>query len=64
MKLEARWVFDTTDHVWCEAKLGGEWVHLDPCEASLGEPEIYQGWGKNGTLVVSFSERHAEDVTA
>ena len=64
LKLEARWVFDTTDHVWCEAKLGGEWVHLDPCEASLGEPEIYQGWGKNGTLVVAFSERRAEDVTA
>ena len=64
LKLEARWVFDTTDHVWCEAKLGGEWVHLDPCEASLGEPEIYQGWGKNGTLVVAFSKRRAEDVTA
>ena len=42
----ACWVFDTTDHVWCEAKLGGEWVHLDPCEASLGEPEIYQGLGQ------------------
>ena len=64
LKLEARWVFDTTDHVWCEAKLGSEWVHLDPCEASLGEPQIYQGWGKNGTLVVAFAERAAEDVTS
>ena len=37
---------------------------MDPCEASINEPEIYEGWGKNGTLVVAFSPRHAEDVTA
>ena len=61
--MEARWVFDTTDHVWCECKLGGTWVHVDPCEASIGEPQIYEGWGKNGTLVVAFGEREAVDVT-
>lgn len=62
--LEARWVWDTTDHVWCEAKIDGRWTHLDPCEASLDEPQIYSGWGKNGTLVVAFSRDAAEDVTA
>jgi len=49
--------------VWCEARLDGAWVHVDPCEASVGEPELYAGWGKNGTLVVAFGERDAEDVT-
>jgi peptide-N4-(N-acetyl-beta-glucosaminyl)asparagine amidase len=31
------------------------WVHLDPCEASVDEPLIYQGWGKNQTYIVSYS---------
>lgn len=61
--VEARWIFDTTDHVWCEARLDGAWVHVDPCEASIGEPGLYEGWGKNGTLVVAFSEKDAADVT-
>ncbi|KAJ1452932.1 hypothetical protein M885DRAFT_525613 [Pelagophyceae sp. CCMP2097] len=60
---EARWVFDSTDHVWVEVKLDGVWVHADPCEAALGEPQLYAGWGKGGALVVAFARGAAEDVT-
>lgn len=27
-----RWVVDWSDHVWVEARVGGKWVHIDPCE--------------------------------
>ena len=27
-----RWVVDWSDHVWVEARIGGNWVHIDPCE--------------------------------
>lgn len=27
-----RWVVDWSDHVWVEARVGGSWVHIDPCE--------------------------------
>ena len=44
---------------------------MDPCEASIDEPLIYQGWGKNQTYIFSYSidpvdanETVAEDVTA
>lgn len=41
--------------VWAEVRLGGSWVHCDPCEAAVDEPLIYQGWGKNQTLILSFT---------
>ena len=34
---------------------GTRWVHADPCEASVDEPLIYQGWGKNATYVFSIA---------
>eukprot|EP00804_Cyclotella_cryptica_P015174 CCRYP_000719-RA/>CCRYP_000719-RA protein AED:0.01 eAED:0.01 QI:172/1/1/1/1/1/2/567/798 len=62
-----RWVVDWADHVWVEVWLGerggsvvngtgmnGRWVHCDPCEASVDEPLLYQGWGKNQTYIVAF----------
>ena len=41
----------------------GSWVHLDPCEAAVDEPLIYQGWGKNQTYIFAFSATGIEDVT-
>lgn len=33
---------------------GGRWVHIDPCEAAVDEPLIYQSWGKNQTYIISY----------
>lgn len=60
----ARWVVDWADHVWVEAYVGGSWVHVDPCEAAVDEPLLYQGWGKNQTYIIAFTDSSVEDVTA
>lgn len=61
--LEARWILDSTDHVWLELLLDGNWLHVDPCEAALDQPGLYASWGKNGSLVVAFERTSASDVT-
>lgn len=60
---ESRLIFDSTDHVWVELKMGDRWVHCDPCEAALDQPGLYRSWGKNGSLVIAFERQRAEDVT-
>jgi Transglutaminase-like superfamily len=51
---DARWVVDWADHVWAEVFLDGQWVHLDPCEAAVDEPLLYQQWGKRQVYIVAF----------
>jgi hypothetical protein len=51
---EARWVVDWADHVWAECRIGGRWVHLDPCEAALDHPLLYEEWGKKQTYIIAF----------
>ena len=67
-----RWVVDWADHVWVEVWLGdqvhgsstsnvdgsesGRWVHLDPCEAAVDIPLLYESWGKNQTFIVAFHD--------
>jgi len=59
---EVRWVVDWADHVWVEVWLGeennnnGRWVHLDPCEAAVDNPLLYESWGKNQTYIVAFHD--------
>lgn len=60
---QARWVVDRDDHVWAEALIEGNWIHIDPCEAAVNEPFIYQGWGKNQTYIFAFTSDNVEDVT-
>jgi len=51
--------------VWDEVFVDGSWIHLDPCEAAVNEPLIYEGWGKNQTYIFAFSSNGTiEDVTA
>jgi hypothetical protein len=33
-------------------------VHLDPCEASVDERLLYQGWGKKQTYILAFYAPH------
>lgn len=51
---DARWVVDWADHVWAETKLNGRWVHLDPCEAAVDKPLLYEEWGKKQTYILAF----------
>ena len=58
---DARWVVDWSDHVWVEILLPNEsngskkeWIHLDPCEAAVDKPLLYQEWGKNQTYIMAF----------
>ena len=32
-----------------------QWIHIDPCEASIDEPMLYHGWGKNQTYIFAFT---------
>lgn len=57
---EVRWVVDWTDHVWVECRVGnaceeGRFVHLDPCEAVVDQPLLYQSWGKKTTYIMAFA---------
>ena len=51
---DARWVVDWSDHVWAEINLGGRWIHLDPCEAAVDKPLLYEEWGKTQTYIIAF----------
>ncbi|CAN0091109.1 unnamed protein product [Ectocarpus sp. 8 AP-2014] len=58
-----RWVVDWADHVWVEARVDRRWVHVDPCEAAVDEPLLYESWGKNQTYILAFSPTEVVDVT-
>ena len=34
----------------------GRWVHLDPCEAAVDNPLLYENWGKNQTYIVAYHD--------
>ncbi|CEM34555.1 unnamed protein product [Vitrella brassicaformis CCMP3155] len=59
----SRWVIDWDDHVWVEMLLLDKWVHIDPCEAALDAPLLYESWGKSPTYVFAFGRGGVEDVT-
>ncbi|KAL7426120.1 hypothetical protein ACHAXH_000418 [Discostella pseudostelligera] len=68
--VNVRWCVDWADHVWVEVwldnesveansgdvKQGGRWVHLDPCEAAVDTPLLYESWGKNQTYIIAFHD--------
>ena len=51
---KCRWIVDWANHVWVEVWMDNRWVHLDPCEASVDVPWLYQEWGKNQTFIIAF----------
>ena len=64
---EARHVVDFSDHVWVEVAGvggGGGWAHVDPCEAALDTPLLYEkGWGKKLSFVFGAGLGGFRDVT-
>jgi peptide-N4-(N-acetyl-beta-glucosaminyl)asparagine amidase len=74
-----RWIVDRDDHLWCEVgfplvsvsnsnHIEGsnhtiEWFHVDPCEAAVNEPYIYESWGKRPSFVFAISAASVTDVT-
>jgi hypothetical protein len=49
--------------VWTEALIHNQWIHIDPCEAAINEPLIYQGWGKSPTFIIAYTATEIDDVT-
>ncbi|CAB4255791.1 similar to Saccharomyces cerevisiae YPL096W PNG1 Conserved peptide N-glycanase required for deglycosylation of misfolded glycoproteins during proteasome-dependent degradation [Maudiozyma barnettii] len=64
--LEARYVWNKEDHVWCEYYSSNlkRWIHVDSCEASFDEPFIYSvNWNKKMSYCIAFNKDGVCDVS-
>ncbi|CAM9424128.1 unnamed protein product [Chrysoparadoxa australica] len=59
-----KWVVNRGGHMWCEAMVKGRWVHVDPCEASVDDNQLYERWGRDLTYVLGFTRSEVQDVTS
>jgi hypothetical protein len=62
----ARIVLDLSDHVWSEVWNDKQerWVHVDPSEKRIDDPEMYaRDWKKNLKEVYALENENMENVT-
>jgi len=62
----ARLILDMSDHVWTEVWDNnlGNWIHVDPSEKRINDPEMYErDWKKNLKEVYAIENGEIEDVT-
>lgn len=62
----ARLILDMTDHVWVEVweRKSSRWIHIDPSEKRIDDPEMYErDWKKDLKEVYAFENGKIEDVT-
>jgi len=66
LSFRARYIHDTTDHVWTEVYSESEhrWLHCDACENLCDSPLVYEkGWKKDLIFCTAFAKDHIQDVT-
>jgi len=62
----ARLILDMSDHVWTEVWNDEQkrWVHVDPSEKRIDDPEMYErDWKKNLEEVYALENGQVENVT-
>ncbi len=62
----ARLILDMSDHVWTEIwnKKERRWVHVDPSEKRIDDPEMYErDWKKSLKKIYAFENGDMENVT-
>jgi transglutaminase-like putative cysteine protease len=62
----ARLILDMSDHAWTEVwnTKRNKWIHIDPSEKRINDPEMYErDWKKNLKEVYAFEKGNMEDVT-
>jgi hypothetical protein len=63
---KARIILDLSDHVWSEVWDDEQkrWVHVDPSEKRIDDPEMYErDWKKSLKEVYAFENGNIENVT-
>jgi transglutaminase-like putative cysteine protease len=62
----ARLILDMSDHAWTEVwdSKQNRWIHVDPSEKRINDPEMYErDWKKNLKEVYAFEKGNMEEVT-
>jgi len=63
----ARLILDMSDHVWTEVwnEKQKRWIHVDPSEKKIDDPEMYErDWKKDLKEVYAFEKGNMQNVTS
>lgn len=63
----ARLILDMSDHVWTEVwnEKQKRWIHVDPSEKKIDDPEMYErDWKKDLKEVYAFENGNMQNVTS
>lgn len=63
----ARLILDISDHIWTEVwnEKQKRWIHVDPSEKKIDDPEMYErDWKKDLKEVYAFENGNMQNVTS